>query len=89
MFGVKDGWLVDELRRRDETRDALRPRLTADQNEKALALHATLGFPFEERRSACAALKLVHTPSIAREACPELDERPSPLSPAGREGEEE
>jgi len=86
MFRVNDGWLVDELRRRDETREALRPLLAAEQNEKAIALHATLGFPLEERRSACAALKSAHMPEVAKEACgPEFDD--APLSPAGGEGE--
>jgi hypothetical protein len=69
MFRVKDGWLVDELRRREETRAALRPLLAGDQNEKAIALHATLGFPLEERRSACAALESPHMPEVAKEAC--------------------
>lgn len=84
MFRVKDGWLVDELRRREETRNVLRPLLAADQNEKAIALHATLGFPLEERRSACAALTSPHMPEVAKEACgAELHEEPP--APAGAE----
>lgn len=74
-FQVRDGWLIDELRRRPETRAALSP-LLAERNDRAIALHATLGFPLEERAAACATFEPSKLPSMLREACPRPAQEP-------------
>lgn len=53
-FELEDGWVPDELRRREGTRAALEAELLREPvDEGALQVHAQLGFPREGREDAC------------------------------------
>lgn len=53
-FEPGDTWLFEELRRRPDTRSRLNTHLEGSDPTQALALHARLGFPAEDRTAACA-----------------------------------
>lgn len=68
-FDPGENWLFEELRRRPDTRTRLNARLADDDATQALALHAQLGLPAEDRAAACARLPTPRGKSLAA-ACP-------------------
>lgn len=68
-FEPGESWLFDELRRRPDTRSRLNTHLEGTDPSQALALHARLGLPAEDRAAACARVPKPVGRSLAT-ACP-------------------